>query len=439
MTRELQFFQLPVIYLYSGITSSRYFQIRSIPNRLSESVSSSIERTISYISSLLVSKDTVGKLPYVASFLILCILYSSFTKVRAQQIEYFQAAASPSQIGGVDYYTRGLIHFSDIDGDGQEELIGIDRHSPEDMQNRVSISRLTDGVRKIEWLGDYATNTRSVLVENIDDDPQDEVIVFGQKTVNQPGDTFQIIEWNGHSYQTTLTTKNVSARLGVMIDIEGDGVHELAITTLQTPSPFIDTDGHEPVTLNILKFTDSQPIVLSSTEIDNGVRAIATGDIRSDGTTDILTYQPSVNLTKPFHRRRSIDGFVFIYSIDAATGIIKQTEHLLRISPNQKRRLSYLNYFGHFKCANNSFLFYETKHQNWKSTWLFEKEEVTNNWKLVRTNLARLELFESAWQSSLAYSRELGSYAILRNKNVIRLVPKDHYHSEYGDKKCERS
>ena len=399
----------------------------------------SFDKAIAIISSIFIRRVSTRNFFIAAFFLVLYIHSTRFTEIGAQPIEFLQAAASPSQIGGVDYFTRGLFHFSDIDGDGHEELIGIDRHSPDDLQSRVSISRLIDGDRKIEWTGEYSTNTRSVLLGNIDDDPLDELIVFGQKTVNQSGDTFKVIEWNGLSYQTTLSTKNFSARLGVMIDIEGDGVHEIAITTLKTPYPFADTDGHEPVTLSILKFTDAHPWILTSTEIDSGVRAITTGDIRRDGKTSVLTYQPSVDLTKPFHPRESIDGYVFLYSIDSVEGIKRQREHLRRISPNHQRRLSFLNFFGHFQCAGRSFLFYETRHQNWKSTWEIEKDEETENWKLVRTSLDSLELFEAAWQTSMAYSHEFRSYAILRSRHTIELIPKNHYHSEYGDDKCENS
>ena len=305
------------------------------------------------------------------------------------------------------------------------------------MYGRPFIARWNEDGRIIEWQGEYSKIVRSILVGNIDDDPLDELIIFGQKSDNFSGPSPKIVEWNGYSYETTLLTDQASGRLGVLIDIEQDGISEIALTTLEKPKPFADTDGQEPVTLNIIRIKNTQPQMVFSLRLPNGVRAIAQGDVNGDGSPQIIIYQSSTDLESDFSAKNWIDGHVYVHSIDPKEGIQASPDRYMGIAEMVRGKMPKLNFFGLFQCGKGSYLFFEASHLNWKSILKFDYDEKRARWVLDWTDLDKLELFEAAWQSTLAYSEERRAYAEFRDNNRIELTTERHYHSRYGDEVCQ--
>ena len=379
---------------------------------------------------------TFSKLFFLATY---SLVFSS-TSVQAEEAKFFlQAASSPNFVGTNLAYSNGYIYFTDLDADDEEEFIGIEKTAPKSLKRYATISRWTDKGRTIEWRSDRLSTIRSFLVGNLDGDSLNEVVLFGQKSENSQDDTLQILDWDGSAYKTILSTNNFSGQLGALLDIDNDGVDEIALTTLDSPIPFADSDGRVPATLNILRFSDGKLSKVHSLPLPTGIRALATSDLNNDGLIEVLTFESEVAFDGLARRKpHRENGCILIYSIDPESGI-QQYRHIKSIvRSNRQSEMPYLSQFRTFSCADRNYLFVETVQQRWKSIMVASKDEY-DRLDLTLPNWDNIELFEYAWRSAMAYSRENRAYAQFIDSQSFQFIPEEHIHTKFATNKCEIS
>ena len=356
-----------------------------------------------------------------------------------EEKSFLQAASSPSFVGTDLSYSAGHIRFVDLDGDGEQEFIGIEKASPGTLKRYASISRWTDKGRSIEWRSDGSSTIRAFLLGNLDGDPLDEMVLFGAKSENSTEDTLQIVDWEADTYKTIASTSQISGRLGALLDIDNDGVQEIALTTLNSPIPFADSDGRMPATLNVLRFSNSGLAVAYSLALPRGARALAVADLNNDGMTEILIFQSDLDFDRVARRLpKQEDGRILVYGIDPEKGFHQHTHIKMIVRSNRQREMPYLSHFGVFKCADRSYLFLETVQQRWKSIRAATTDEY-GRLDLTSPNWDNIELYEFAWRSAMAYSKEHRAYAQFIDSQSFKFVPEEHIHTTFANRMCGES
>ena len=354
---------------------------------------------------------------------------------------YLLASVSSKQVRGSILYSKNHMEFADLDGDGNEEFIGIERASELSLGMRVVISRRHNEGWQILWQSEKVYSKRSVLVGNVDQDPLPELIVFGSRSNNSSEATVRVIEWQDNAFETSSATTQYSGTLGSLADIDDDGSNEILLTPLRTAKLYSEISGVEPAELIVLRLIKNRFVQISSLDLPDGVQALATADIDADGEVEVFTYGIGEKLSDlhSFARKQRLHGLVKVHSIDPDRGFRNLVlGHAISVPNDLTTPLPYLNFIGIFSCAEDYYLFIETDTRMWKSYLkLSMDDDSALTWDTIGSD--SFEVFEMARRLTMAYSGEQKAYVHAIDSSQIEFIPQEAIHTPYTDRKCDKS
>ena len=343
---------------------------------------------------------------------------------------YSVGGNSPSNIGGELLHSAEYMSFADMDGDGEEEFVGIETSSPDSLKSYASISRWENEDRVIEWQSDSSIFKRALLLGNLDDDALLELVIFGPASANSNRDTIQVVEWSDSTFQVAYSSDEFSGRLGALGDIDADGRQELILATLNVPKTQAEIDGTESVTLHVLRWMDDSFKLAFKFGIPYGVRSLTVGDIDSDGVVEVITHQFSKKINHSYiglgDRHH---GNIVVRSIDPTAGFQVRDSGSVQVPPDQTTRMPFLNYFGLFKCSDSHYLFLEIRERLWKSMLKYYINE-DGELDTEDSNADDIEIFENGWRSTMAYSAERRAFVHIVDHSNIEFIPEQVFHTD---------
>lgn len=226
----------------------------------------------------------------LANFMILCI----GNKVSAEVI----IKVNPLKILKNRPHRIDTFGISDVNGDGERELILIEHPYTYPMMPNLTISRIIDAdKRELIWETEKLWNFHRLIVGDLDSDGTDEVIVYGSRPSNYTEEekTLRIIDWNGSSFEQHDFIQ--SGNLGLIADVNNDGKNELVLGNSIVSKGEGEGEGTEPMDISIYSWTGKVFNLIETLSIPYGARRIAAGDINNDGITEIITQETPNDVT----------------------------------------------------------------------------------------------------------------------------------------------
>ena len=315
---------------------------------------------------------------------------------------HYQLSRSSSMISGSTVnYTSDGVAFAQMDEDGREEFVTVERTAGFPSQTVATISTWRNGMREIEWQSERLSGVRSIVVGNVDDDPMKELVLFGER--NYAGkDTLNVIQWDGSSYRTT-GSDHLSARLGALGDVDADGREEFVL--VQVPDPVAEAEGTEPAMLQVAKYRGDAFERTLNRDLGLGVMAIAVGDLDGDGRAEIATCEESA---------RGVRGQIAIYTVDPDLGI-------RRLFARNGFSKEFVSYLGIFASEGTHYLLVIQGRQAWKS--VFRLANSPDGVELVPVNADRVRVFAEGLRSTMAYSAERRAFVRFLDRKAIEFIP----------------
>ena len=312
--------------------------------------------------------------------------------------------SSASIVGRGPVYAADAFRFSDVDGDGEEEFVAIEMTESYPKQNIATVSRwLGDGSRVAEWRSDPLFGHDKLMVGNVDDDPQDEIVLFGEAHRALPGEaTLSVTGWNGSQYEV-LSSETLSGRVGALVDVDGDGINEIALATIR--EKLRDGEGTDPITLVVCRVLDDGFELISERDLAFGVVALVGGDVDGDGRDEVVSIEESF--------RGDIRGQLSIYHVDA--------DHGIELTFRENRFVNSVGFIRVFTSGGEHYLFVEGSSGVWKA--VFHIEALPRGFELSPQSADQPDVFRDASISTMAFSAERGALVRYIDRQTLEFVP----------------
>jgi len=314
-----------------------------------------------------------------------------------------RSGSSASILGRAPVYAADAFRFSDVDGDGEEEFITIEKTESYPKQDIATVSRwLGDGGRLVEWRTGPLSGHR-ILVGNVDDDPQDEIVLFRAAHRAQPGEaTLSVTGWSGSEYKV-LSSEALSGRIGALVDVDGDGINEIALATIR--EKLRDGEGTDPITLVVCRVSDDGFEPMFERDLAFGVAALVGGDVDGDGRDEIVTVENSFG--------GGVRGQLSIYRVD--------TDHGIETIFRKNRFVNSVGFVRVFESGGDYYLFVEGSLGVWKAA--FRITALARGYDLIAQSADQLDVFRDALRSTMAFSAERGALVKYVDREMLGSVP----------------
>ena len=367
----------------------------------------------------------------LSKFIVLCLPILGSTE-KPEDIRYFKDFSNPTgALSSYSEYTFDKMAFADIDGDGNEEFLGIERPT---RGRFASISRWVNDIRVREWESDDTISIHKFLVGNLDADPLPELLLLDEWGIYGGRDSLYAIDWDGSSYQVISNRENRLGEYGEMtgglvalIDINQDGTNEIL---LATSANFIDNDmpeSHLLDELKIVRLADNRFEEAFSYVMPNSVLALTTGDLDGDGALEIVTVERPL---KP-----GVLGQIAIHSIDPDKGIQRRAAFNKFTWPEGSGFSSRVRFMSIFHCGQINYLFVHMLRGNRQS--IFSLTETTDGkWLLAPVRKNEHHVFTAAKLTTMAYSSEERAYARFVEHDYFEMIPEEHLRTPQHMKMC---
>jgi len=311
---------------------------------------------------------------------------------------------SASITGRAPVYAADAFHFSDVDGDGEEEFITVEKTESYPKENIATVSRwLGDGRRIVEWRTDPLQSRQRLLVGNVDDDPQDEIVLFGEAHRALPGEaTLSVTGWNGSQYEV-LSSGTLSGRVGALVDVDGDGINEIALATIR--EEFRESEGSDPITLVVCRVLDDGFELMFERDLAFGVVAMVGGDVDGDGRDEVVSIEKSF--------RGDIRGQLSIYHVD--------TDHGMELTFRKNRFVNSVGFVRVFTSGGEHYLFVEGSSGVWKA--VFNIAALPGGFDLSPQSADQPDVFRDALSSTMAFSAERGALVRYIDRQMLEFAP----------------
>ena len=181
--------------------------------------------------------------------------------------------------------------FANMDSRSKQQLVMIENGFAGQLQYAVTISQILNETREVLWRGqDLPTLAYNMLVGNIDDDEQDEVVLYQMEHDEINPHTARVIEFESNRYQETLYS-SLAGSYGALIDMDNDSKYEVVVTVRVGPVLF--DDALEPSGIRLYSFDDGQFNLIGKLDLEHTVRCLTVGDVDADGIPEIVTQEAS--------------------------------------------------------------------------------------------------------------------------------------------------
>lgn len=349
-----------------------------------------------------------------------------------RNLRYFSDSLDPTGVfASYTEYTIEKMSFADVDGDGEEEFLGIERST---IGRFASISRWGEIQRAIEWSSDNEMYTNRFLVGNIDADHLPELVLLHEWGIYSGRDSLNAIDWDGSSYQVISNGENRLGEYGEMtggliklLDINQDGTNEILLATSANYIENNIPESHLLDELKIVRLVDNRFEEVFSYVLPNSVLALTTGDLDGDGTPEIVTIE------RPL--RPGVLGQLAIHSVDPDKGIQRRTAFNKFTWPEGGGFRSHVSFMSIFQCGQNNYLFVQMRRGNRQS--IFSLAETRDGiWKLAPVDKNEHHVFTAAKLTTMAYSAEERAYARFVEHSYFEMIPEEHLRSPQHMKVC---
>lgn len=322
----------------------------------------------------------------------------------AENALHERTGSSASIAGRAPVYAADAFHFSDVDGDGEEEFITVEKTESYPKENIATVSRwLGDGRRVVEWQTDPLRGRHRLLVGNVDDDPQDEIVLFGEGYRAQSGEpTLIVADWVRTTYEV-LPSIALAGRVGALVDVDGDGIHEIALAKIR--EKIRESEGTDPVTLIICGASGDGFELIFERELAFGVVALVGGDVDGDGRDEIVSVEESFG--------GGVKGQLSIYRVDADDGV--------QLDFRKNRAVNSVGFMRVFTSARERYLFVEGSLGVWKA--VFRIAASPEGYDLIPQSADQLDVFRDALSSTMAFSAERGALVRYVDRRMLEFVP----------------
>lgn len=183
------------------------------------------------------------------------------------------------------------VEFANMDSRGNQELVMIENGFAGQLQFAVTISEIVNEARKVLWRGqDLPTLSFKMLTGNVDDDREDEIILYQMEQNEINPHKARVIEFAAEKYQETLYS-SFAGSYGALIDVDNDGKYEIVVTERVGP-PLYD-DALEPSGIRLYTFDDNQFKLFGKLDLEHTIRCLTVGDVDADGNPEIVTQEAS--------------------------------------------------------------------------------------------------------------------------------------------------
>lgn len=314
-----------------------------------------------------------------------------------------RTGSSASIAGRAPVYAADAFYFSDVDGDGKEEFITVEKTESYPKENIATVSRwLGDGRRVVEWRTDALHSRHRILVGNVDDDPQDEIVLFGEGYRAQSGEpTLMVADWGRTTYEV-LPSRALSGRVGALVDVDGDGIKEIALARIR--ENIRESEGTDPATLVICRVSDDGFELMFERDLAFGIMALVGGDVDGDGRDEIVSIEKSFG--------GGVEGQLSIYRVGADDG--------LQLAFRENRAVNSVGFMRVFTSARKRYLFVEGSLGVWKA--VFGIAVLPSGYDLVPQPADQLDVFRDALRSTMAFSAERGALVRYVDGQMLEFV-----------------
>ena len=303
------------------------------------------------------------------------------------------------------YYAVETVAFSDVDGDGREEFIFFAR-SDFPKRKLLKVANVEDDVVTVKWssIRRQLSGAERFLVGNVDQDPEDEVVLFCQSGLMCTNyKKTRVYNWH-HGNFTEIGTDELTGTAGALLDINNDGTQEIVLATIREAIG----EGAHPVTLKIIRVTATGFDVVHTLDLPHSVRALTAGDLDGDGIDEIITEEES--------KDGRIHGQLTIYKINPEKGI----ECVFAAN----NRAYYVLFFRVFQSGGEPYLFIEKGGHRWKT--IFKPSLLADGkYELIPQSAREFRVFGDAIKSTMAYSKDANQYVRLVDAYTLEWIPTD--------------
>ena len=335
--------------------------------------------------------DLVLKIFYLLTVACLLTEICSANDLKQSELELekdFARTASMSM--QATHYARGTIFFGNVIDLSQKHMISFEFTESYPKDRCITISKWTSrDHRIIEWISNNTDPNQAILVGNIDSDPLDEIVLFGNESMRYTGrNTITVVNWENGKFESTQSNK-ISANAAALIDIDLDGVNEIVFATERKEDRVVGEENINPMDLVLYSLNDEIRFV-SKLELDVGIQALVVNDFTGNGFFDIATLE--------YSNDRSIEGRLAIYSISSNSAI-------KRIFSLNNFVLDSISFIDTYQYEKTKYLFIELNNMKWKALVEWKGvDDKAGNWTAV--DASRAELFDIAMRRTKVYYQD---------------------------------
>ena len=305
---------------------------------------------------------------------------------QAQTLWLEPQGGAAGMLGGGLGRAAGAVVFADMDADGEEEVVAIERVIGENLGGfKATISRWSRGGRRAEWneflLSGSPNPRHRVLVGNLVGSATPELVLFA--TAAHAGERkppTRVFRWTGGGY--AVSRSPAIGRLGALADFNGDGTAELVLARPTQPG----TAPGGPSELHTYAFAGDTLERTRRLGLQVEPSVVAAADMDGDGREELLTVS-----------RR--EGRLRVYRASA-------TELLPRFA-SERGWLLKVEFFTVFESEGTPYIYAERGALRWRTVLrLTPSADGSFTLSAVRDFEARPRLLEDALKSTAAYSAE---------------------------------